>query len=265
MLIDSHAHLDLLSKSVDFKTIIVNAIKQNITSILSINTEINKFDELDSMIKNYKSIWLSIGEHPCNINKNNIPNTNNIISKINKKVIAIGETGIDLYHNKDNFKSQVLSLENHIEASIISKLPIIIHQRESEKELIDLLSNINKKNKIDVIMHCFTGSTDFLYKCLDNEFYISISGIVTFKKAYLIQKLLKEIPIKRLLIETDSPYLSPVPYRGKLNEPANLIYTAKYISSYINMDFNDFIDKINKNFYRLFTKAIKYERIEYES
>ena len=266
MLIDSHAHLDFEKLRSDLKNIILNANKNNISSILSINTKIDQFENLYNLIYNYQSIWCSIGEHPCNINNLNIPNFETILSYTNKKkVIAIGETGLDFYHSVEFKDHQYQSLQNHIEASYKSNLPLIIHQRNSEKELLTYLTKENKNKKIKVLMHCFTGNKNYLFNCLDNDFFVSLGGIVTFKSSSELQNLVHNIPLSKLLIETDAPFLSPVPYRGKVNEPANVFYIAKFLSSLLNIKFDNFVNKINDNFYQLFTKAIKYENIEYEN
>ena len=262
MLIDSHAHLDFDVISKNIKKILNNALDNKISSILSINTKINNFNNLYKLIKNYKSIWCSIGEHPCNINENNIPTKEIILSNINEKVIGIGETGIDLYRSKEFINFQMESFQNHIDASVESKLPLIIHMRNSENELINFL--INQKKQLKVVMHCFSGSYNYLKKCLDNDYYISLSGIITFKNSALLQNMIHNIPINRLLIETDSPYLSPTPKRGKINEPSNLIYTASHIASILNINFDKLAEITTQNFYNLFTKATKYERIFYE-
>ena len=265
MLIDSHAHLDFDELSENLPNIVKNANYNKISSILSINTKLNEFNKLFNLIKKYKSIWCSVGEHPCNININNIPNKNDIISLINNKVIAIGETGLDLYYSSKNFEYQLESLKNHIDASIETNLPLIIHQRNSENELMNFLIKENINNNLKVIMHCFTGSSEMLTKCLDNDFFISISGIITFKNSYDLKNIICNIPINKLLIETDSPFLSPVPNRGKTNEPSNVYYTAKFLSNLFKIQFDNFCEQTTNNFYKLFTKAIKYESIIYES
>ena len=265
MFVDSHAHLDKDISSTNINNIVKNSNKNNVSSILSINTKISEFDQLYKLIKNYNSIWCSVGEHPCNIRKDFIPSKDLILSKINKKVIGIGETGIDLYYSKNNIDFQIESLKNHIDASIESDLPIIIHMRDSENELMEILCKENHKNKLKLVMHCFLGSKELLNKCLDQDFYISISGIVTFKKSFDLQNLIKDIPLNRLLIETDSPFLSPVPYRGKQNEPSYIIHTADYISSILDIDISIIANTTSDNFYNLFSKAKKYEKIHYES
>ena len=135
--------------------------------------------------------------------------------------------------------------------------------RNAENELIDFLTKQKKQPK--VVMHCFSGSYNFLKKCLDNDYFISLSGIITFKNSTSLQNIIHKIPINKLLIETDSPYLSPVPKRGKINEPSNLFYTAMHISKILNIEFEELANITTNNFYNLFTKAIKYERIIYES
>ncbi len=265
MFVDSHAHLDKDISSININNIVENSNINHVSSILSINTRISRFNELYQLIKNYNSIWCTVGEHPCNITKDLIPSKDLILSKINEKVIGIGETGIDLHYSKNNIKYQIESLKNHIDASRISNLPIIIHMRDSENELMKILCEENKKNKLKLVMHCFTGSKELLHKCIDQDFYISISGIVTFKKSIDLQNLIKDIPSNRLLIETDSPFLSPVPFRGKQNEPSYIIHTAQYISSILGIDILILANTTSDNFYKLFNKAIKYEKIKYES
>lgn len=265
MLVDSHAHLDFNKLSSNFSKIIENAIENNISSILSINTKLKDFENLYKLVKKYNSIWCSVGEHPCNIDKNNIPTKEKILSYINEKVIGIGETGIDLNYSSKNIEYQFQSFKNHIDASLDSNLPLIIHLRKSENELMNFLINENKKNKLKVVMHCFTGSLNLLKKCLDNDFYISLSGIITFKNAIDLQNIVKNIPFDKLLVETDSPFLPPVPFRGRINEPAYLHHTVLFLSSLLNIDYKELSQKTSNNFYNIFTKANKYERIIYES
>lgn len=265
MLVDSHAHLDFNKLSSNFSKVIENAIENNISSILSINTKLKDFENLYKLVKKYNSIWCSVGEHPCNIDKNNIPTKEKILSYINEKVIGIGETGIDLNYSSKNIEYQFQSFKNHIDASLDSNLPLIIHLRKSENELMNFLINENKKNKLKVVMHCFTGSLNLLKKCLDNDFYISLSGIITFKNAIDLQNIVKNIPFDKLLVETDSPFLPPVPFRGRINEPAYLHHTVLFLSSLLNIDYKELSQKTSNNFYNIFTKANKYERIIYES
>ena len=261
-MIDSHCHLNFDKLKNNFNKIIEKAKNNDITSILSINTDPINFDDHYKLIENYKSINISYGLHPENVSKKNILKKNNIINKSKlHKVIGIGETGLDFYHSVEFKKEQYLSFENHIEASIETNLPIIIHQRNSENEIIDVLNNYIKKNNLKVVFHCFTGSNKLKKFCIDNNFFLSISGIVTFKNAYDIREVIKDVPLKSILLETDSPFLSPVPVRGKINDPSNVKYIAEFLSSFFNIKLNSLIEITDDNFYNLFSKAIRYNKL----
>ena len=257
-MIDSHCHL-FFDKLKNNLPIIVNRAKEkNITSILSINTKLEEFNDHLNLIKNYNSIFISCGVHPENINKNNIPKVKDIVSFCaKKKVIGIGETGLDLYHSTDNIKSQYKSFENHIEATLSTNLPLIIHQRNSENEIIEVLNNY-KNDSLPLVMHCFTGSKKLRNFCIDSNYYISLSGIVTFKNANDLREVIKTIPLTSILIETDSPFLSPMPYRGKTNEPSYVYFIGKYLANFFNIQIEEFEKTTDNNFYKLFSKAIPY-------
>ena len=201
-MIDSHCHL-YFNKLKNISTELINrAIKNNITSILTINTKLEDFNDHYDLIKDYKSIFISCGVHPENINNNNIPNTQNLINLCsNNKVIGVGETGLDFYHSLDYKVSQYRAFEKHIECSYVTGLPLIIHQRNSENEIIDVLQNYQKNIPLNIVFHCFTGSVKLRNFCLDNNFYISLAGIVTFKNAEELRKVIKPIPLTSILIE----------------------------------------------------------------
>ena len=261
-MIDSHCHLNFKNLKNNIDTIINNAIKNDIKSILSINTDPEEFYEHYNLIKDYKSIFISYGLHPENVSKNKNISKNLILENTkNEKVIGIGETGLDFYHSNEFIKEQYESFEAHIESSIETNLPLIIHQRNSENQIMEVLKNYQKKYNLRVVLHCFTGSAKFKNFCLDNDYYISLSGILTFKNANELREVIKEIPLSSLLIETDSPFLSPVPFRGKVNEPSYVKYIAEYLSKMINKPLNEIIEITNENFYKLFTKAIRYNKI----
>ena len=254
-MIDSHCHLNFKELSQNIENIIKNSKQNNITSILSINTKPEDFEEHLNLIKNYDSIYISYGLHPSDVNTFNqisLQNFDRICT--NKKVIGIGETGIDLYNNYEYVKEQRQVFETHIESSIKNDLPLIIHQRNSENEIIDILKNY-KSNNLKIVFHCFTGSIDLLKFCLDNNYYISISGIITFKNASGLRDIIKNVPLNSILIETDSPFLAPEPMRGKLNEPSFVKYTAKYLSDLFDLTLGEFEKITDNNFFNLFKKA----------
>lgn len=261
-MIDSHCHLNFDSLSVNINNIVQNAIDNDITSILSINTDPDEFDNHYNLIKDFKSIFLSYGLHPETVSNTKMINKSDILKNIiNKKVIGIGETGLDFYHSKKYIGEQYKCFEQHIEASIESNLPLIIHQRESEDEIIQVLYSYQKNHNLKAVLHCFTGTTKLKNFCLDNGFYISLSGILTFKNAHTLREIILDTPLSSILIETDSPFLSPTPFRGKTNEPSYVKYIAEYLSKMFNKPLIEIIDITSENFYKLFSKAIKYNKI----
>jgi len=265
-LIDSHCHLFFDSLRDKIPKIINNAKEKNISSILSINTKMEDFDLHYKLIEKYQSVFLSCGQHPETINNNNITTTKKIVTLCNNsKVIAIGETGIDLYHSNENIKYQYECFENHIQASLETNLPLIIHQRNSENEVIEILSNFKNYN-LKLVMHCFTGSKKLRDFCIDLNYYISLSGIITFKNANDLRNIIKDVPLNSILIETDSPFLTPSPYRGiKPNEPSYVYYIAQYLAEFFNLSIKEFETITDNNFYSLFKKAIRYKEILHEN
>ena len=257
-MIDSHCHLDFPEIKKNFNKIIQNSKKNNLKIILTINTDPRVFEEHLNLINDYENIYISYGLHPCNINSTSNFSVEHILSICkNKKVIAIGETGLDFYHSVDFKDKQVEIFENHINSSVINKLPLIVHQRKSEKEIIDVLNNYKNNLSIPMVFHCFTGSEKLLNFCIENNYYISLSGIVTFKNANKLRDIIKEVPLDKLLIETDSPFLAPVPMRGKINEPSFVKYTYQFLSNFFKIPIDDFIKLTDNNFYKLFSKVKK--------
>ena len=261
-MIDSHCHLLFDSLKKEFPRIIKRANNNNITAILSINTRMEDFQSHYKLIEDYKSIFISCGQHPENVTNKNIVSVEELIftSNNNEKVIGIGETGVDLFHSKDYVQSQYKSFENHIEACIETNLPLIVHQRDSESQIIDILSNY-KSYSLPLVMHCFTGSKKLRDFCIESNYYISLSGIATFNSANDLRDIIRDIPLKLLLIETDAPFLSPVPMRGKTNEPSFVRYTGEFLSKFFNVSLSEFEKITDNNFYKLFSKAIRYKEI----
>ena len=254
-MIDSHCHLDFDKIAHNLDNIITNAKKNNITSILSINTDPLNFKKHLDLIDKYKGVYLSYGLHPCNVNSiKQLETLDFDYASLNEKVVGIGETGIDLFYSKDLLKEQIRSFEYHIEASIRLNLPLIIHQRNSEQEIINILNNY-LNNKLKIVFHCFTGSNVLRDFCIKNNFYISLSGIVTFKNASSLRNIIKDYPLEFILIETDSPFLAPTPMRGKLNEPSYVKYTADYLSKFYEISLDKFIKITDNNFFKLFNKT----------
>ena len=251
-MIDSHCHLDHETLLSNLDSIITRSKEVGRKKILTICTTLESFTRIKEIVKKDKIIFGTYGIHPHEA-KNNIVTSDLIINEINdnKKIIGIGETGLDFYYNHSEKSDQIKSLEKHIEASIKLRIPLIIHSRDAENETLEIFNHY-KNDNLKILMHCFTGSTKFAEKLLDLNTYFSASGIITFKNSTELQKTFKFIPLDRLLIETDSPYLAPEPNRGKNNEPSFVKYTAKKLSDIKNITCSDLINATSLNFNNLF-------------
>tara|TARA_B100000035_G_scaffold314485_1_gene330912 strand:+ start:1034 stop:1789 length:756 start_codon:yes stop_codon:yes gene_type:complete len=251
-MIDSHCHLDHEPLFDDLENIIKRSKDVGITKILTICTTLKSFKNIIEIVKKDKIIFGTFGIHPHETNENQV--TKNIIKhniNNNDKIIGIGETGLDFYYNNSDKKVQLKSFEEHIKASIDMNIPLIVHSRNAEKETYDILNHFND-SKLKILMHCFTGSKEFSEKLLKFNSFFSASGIITFKNSIDLQNTFKSLPLERLLIETDSPYLAPVPNRGKKNEPSFIKHTAKKLAELKEISFEKLIGKTSQNFNKLF-------------
>ena len=251
-MIDSHCHLDYEPLFTDIKNVIKRSQDIGIEKILTICTTIQSYEKIIRIINENEIVFGTFGIHPHEV-ENNFISTNVIITNIkqNKKIIGIGETGLDFYYNNADKEKQILSFKNHLEAAAELNIPIIVHSRNAEIETFNILNEFKSKN-LKILMHCFTGSREFAEKLLDFNTYFSASGIITFKNSIELQNTFKFIPLDRLLIETDSPYLAPVPQRGKKNEPSFLKFTANKLADLRDMKNQELISKTTTNFNRLF-------------
>lgn len=229
MIFDTHCHLDYFSDA-ELSAIIPQMIN-NKMHCTSISTKLNGTEKIYNIVKDHDTFFMSIGEHPDNYKQQKDPiSKNDIVSfvkKYEKKVVGIGETGLD-YIKIENKKLQIQAFENHIQAGLETDLPIIIHTREAEKDTIEIIDNY-KNSKLKGIMHCFTGSKELMFKALDAGFFISFSGIVTFKNAKDVFDRMMECPNDRLICETDAPFLAPMPHRGERNKP----YFVEHVIDFI--------------------------------
>ena len=251
-MIDSHCHLDHEPISSNLDDILTRSKNVGIEKILTICTTDKGFENILKLVNLDPIIYGSYGIHPHETSTHDL-SKESIVNKINssKKIIGVGETGLDFYYNNSDKKSQVSSFTNHIEASIDLDIPIIVHSRNAEIETFDILSNYKNKN-LKILMHCFTGSLKFAFKLLDLNAFFSASGIITFKKSLELQDTFKNLPLEKLLIETDSPFLTPDPFRGKKNEPSFIVYTLNKLAQVKKIKVED-LDKITTdNFNNLF-------------
>ena len=251
-MIDSHCHLDHEPLYEKIPEIIKNAKNVGIKKILTISTTINSFEKILKIIEFDDIIYGTCGIHPHETEKESI-DSQNIIENVkrNKKIIAIGETGLDFFYNNSNYEKQIKSFRSHIEAALKLNIPVIVHSRNAEKETFDIL-NSHKNDNPKILLHCFTGSTELANKLMKLNTFFSSSGIITFNNSKELQNTFKEIPNDKLLIETDSPFLAPVPMRGKVNEPSFIKFTAQKLADLKNTTFDEIIKITTKNFNSLF-------------
>ena len=254
MIIDSHCHLDYEPMCSDLDAVIKRAKESQVKFILTISVTDAKYNNILNIVKKFSNVYGTYGIHPHEAKNHKKLNKDTILKKISmsKKIIGIGESGLDFYYNHSDQNDQIKLFEEHIKASIQSKLPIVVHSRNAEELTYDILSKYSKKDNLKILMHCFTGSKKFAEKLLELNAYFSASGIITFKKNEKLKETFKTIPLNKILIETDAPYLSPEPIRGKSNEPSNLIHTAKYLANLKEIDFEDISSKTSNNFFKLF-------------
>ncbi len=256
MIIDSHCHLTYEPMLSSLEETVDRAKKDGVEYLLTISTEDKSYSNILKIINNYKCVYGSYGIHPHEAKQHKHIKTKDIIEKVkmNDKVIGIGETGLDFYYNHSEKKDQIELFLEHIEASKNMNKPLIVHTRDAEEETFEILKKSTQKKDLKILIHCFTGSRKFAFKLLDLGAYISASGVVTFKKSQELANTFKEIPLDRILVETDSPYLAPVPMRGKPNEPSYLIHTVKFLSNLKKVSFEDFSNYTSNNFFKLFGK-----------
>jgi len=254
MIIDSHCHLDFdpLKKNLD--EILRRANNSGVKYFLTICTENKSFEKIIDIIKEHKDVFGTYGIHPHEVKDYKNLSTDQIKKNlaINEKIIGIGETGLDFYYKNSEVKLQKESFLKHIHASQDTSKPLIVHSRDAENDTYDILSSEFKNKNFKILMHCFTGSKKFAHKLLDIGCYFSASGIITFKKNTDLTETFQSIPNNRILVETDSPYLSPEPLRGKSNEPSHIVHTVKYISKIKKITEESAASFTSENFLKLF-------------
>ena len=245
-MIDSHCHLDHEPLFANLNDIILRSKQVGIEKILTICTTVSSYDDILSIIQKDSIIYGTFGIHPHEVQKYKI-DKKEIVKKVlnNNRIIGVGETGLDFYYNNADKKSQIKSFENHIDASVELNIPLIVHSRNAEIETFDILKKKYSKN-LKILMHCFTGTVSFVENLMTLNAYFSASGIITFKNSLELQNTFKKIPLEKLLIETDSPFLAPVPMRGKKNEPSYIKYTLEKLAQLKNIDKIS-LDKITTN------------------
>ena len=254
MLIDSHCHLDRIDLKPyedDFSCFMTAAKENQLENLLCIAIDLESYPAMLDLVLNFPEISLTVGVHP-NVKECKDPSVDELVAlgKLNK-IIGIGETGLDYFRSEGDLSWQHQRFRNHIRAAKILKKPLIIHTREAKADTLKILKDEGGE-EIGGIIHCFTEDWEFAQKALDLNFYISFSGIITFNNATTIRDVVKKIPSDKFLIETDSPYLAPVPFRGRPNYPIYVRYVAEQVAELRGITVNKVADITTNNFYNLF-------------
>jgi len=251
-MIDSHCHLDHEPLYENLPEIISRSKETGITKLLTICTTFDSFENIKEIVKKDQMIYGTYGIHPHETEINQV-DKQTIVNCVNenKKIIGIGETGLDFFYNHSDKDRQINSFKAHIEAATELNKPIIIHSRDAENETFEILSSYKNKN-LKILMHCFTGSLEFSKNLLTLDAFFSASGIITFKNSTELQDTFKTIPLEKLLIETDSPFLAPIPMRGKKNEPSFIKYTLERLSTLKETTAEQMSNITTDNFNKLF-------------
>ena len=251
-MIDSHCHLDHEPLYENLSDVISRSKKIGITKLLTICTTLDSFENIKAIVEKDQMIYGTYGIHPHETENNHVEKKT-IIKCVNEnvKIIGIGETGLDFFYNYSDKTKQITSFKAHIEAAIELNKPIIIHSRNAENETFEILHSYKNEN-LKILMHCFTGTQEFSKKLLTLDAFFSASGIITFKNSNELQNTFKTIPLEKLLIETDSPFLAPIPMRGKKNEPSFIKYTLEKLSTIKETTVEKMSKITTDNFNKLF-------------
>lgn len=254
-IVDSHCHLNYGGLKDDLEGVLARAKEAGVGCMLAINTKLREFDEVLKIAQDHDHIFATVGIHPHEAESEPGVAIEALVSRAeHKKVVAIGETGLDYFYDNAPRDMQQTNFRAHMEAARQTQLPIIVHTRDADDDCIALLEEGMSRGAFPGVIHCFTATDRLAKAALEMGFYISISGIVTFKNAKELQAIVKTIPLERLLIETDAPYLAPVPHRGRTCEPAYVADTAKFIAELRDIDLESLHEETTTNFFNLFTK-----------
>jgi TatD DNase family protein len=224
--------------------------------MVTISTHIRKFDQIKAIAESYDNIFCSVGTHPHNADKE-LDFTADDIAKLSEhpKCVAIGEAGLDYFYDNAPREAQAQGLRTHIDAARMTQLPLVIHSRDADDDMISILKEGMEQGAYPALLHCFSSGRKLAMEALEMGHYVSLSGILTFKRSQEIRDIVADVPLDRLLVETDAPYLAPMPYRGKRNEPAYVAHTAEVLAEVKGVSKEEIARITTKNFFRLFSKA----------
>lgn len=256
MLVDHHCHLDFPDFEANLDDVIARAHAAGVSQMVTISTHIRRFDRLKAIIERHASVYASIGTHPHNADEERGITTAEIVAHSHHpRVVAIGEAGLDYYYQKSSREAQAEGFRAHIAAARQTGLPLEIHTRDADEDTQAILIEEHAKGAFPAILHCYTGGRELALRAVDLGLYVSFSGVVSFKKSEALRALACEVPLDRILVETDAPFLAPEPFRGRKNEPAYVAHTAAALAKARGITDAAFAQATTDNFFRLFTKA----------
>ncbi len=256
-LIDSHCHLDFPDFTADLPQVMARAQAAGIGGMLTISTKISTFDAVQHLAQTHDHIWCSVGVHPHEADAEGQSATPERLCDLAMQsgVVAFGECGLDFHYQHSTPQAQEASFRNHCQAARQADLPVIIHSREADSQTAAVLRSESAKGPLTGVLHCFSGGQELAQTAVELGFYISLSGIITFKNSVPLREIITTIPLERILLETDAPYLAPVPHRGRRNEPAFVADTAHYVAALFDVPLDALAAQTTANFFRLFKKA----------
>lgn len=255
MLVDSHCHLDFPDFAEERADIVARALAAGVERMVTISTRVRQFPTILEIAETYEPVYCSVGTHPHNAGEESDVTADQLVKLAgHPKVVAIGEAGLDYFYDKAPRDAQARSFRAHIDAARRTGLPLVIHSRDADDDMAAILEEESGKGAFPFILHCFSSGRALAEAGVKLGGYVSFSGILTFKKSEELREIAASLPLDRLLVETDSPYLAPVPFRGKRNEPAYVAHTAKVLAETLAMSSDEIARITTDNFFRLFRK-----------
>ncbi|WP_187973049.1 TatD family hydrolase [Aquibium microcysteis] len=256
MLVDSHCHLDFPDFSAERDAVVARAKAAGVGMMVTISTRVKRFDEIRAIAEAYENVWCSVGTHPHNAGEETEITTEDLVRlSAHRKVVAIGEAGLDYFYDKAPRDAQAEGLRRHIAAARQTGLPLVIHSRDADEDMARILTEETGKGTFPFVLHCFSSGAALAETGVKLGGYVSFSGILTFRKSDELRDIAKKIPLDRLLVETDSPYLAPMPHRGQRNEPAYVAHTARVLAGTLGLTEDAIARQTTANFLRLFSKV----------
>ncbi|MGB7335316.1 MAG: TatD family hydrolase [Salaquimonas sp.] len=256
MLVDSHCHLDFPDFAEELDEIVARAEGVGIGRMVTICTRVAKFDQVLAVAERYPSVYCSVGTHPHNSHEEQDVTADQLQSlAAHPKVVAIGEAGLDYFYQRDHAEAQSQSLRVHIAAARNTGLPLVIHSRDADEDMANILEEENAKGAFPAVLHCFSSGRNLMERGVALGLYVSLSGILTFKRSDELRAIAKDVPMDRLLVETDAPYLAPQPWRGKRNEPSYVAHTCQILGEVKGVSEEEMRTITTENFFRLFSKV----------